>query len=306
MSGGVKILEKFFRGSDLIYRINEPMKNHASAKVGGPAAAMLLPRSADEIIPAVVYCRENDVPYFIIGNGTNLIVRDEGCDGLIIKIAGGMSGIERFDNDSLSVAAGAPLNALCDFAMEAGLSGLEFASGIPGAVGGAVCMNAGAYGGEIKDALVSASVIVPDADGGPKILTLTADELDFGYRESAVGKKNLIVLGAVFKLISGDREKIAARMDELNEKRRRSQPLDMPSAGSAFKRPKGHYAGKLISGAGLSGCSVGGAMVSEKHCGFIVNTGGATARDFLDLIALIRATVAEKYGVELVPEPRIL
>ena len=277
-----------------------PMSEHTSARVGGPAAAMIFPESADEIITAIKICRERDFPFFVIGNGTNLIARDEGYAGLIIKISGDGK-IRQISENTLLAPAGAPLSELCAFAAERSLSGLEFASGIPGTVGGAVCMNAGAYGGEIKNAIISAAVICPDLS----VKTLSRDELGFGYRESVI-KDGYIVTEASFELRGGERDKIKTLMNELDEKRKLSQPLEYPSAGSAFKRPDGNYAGKLVAEAGLRGFRIGGAMVSDKHCGFIVNAGNATAKDFLDLIAHIQAAVYEKSGVRLVPEPRIL
>ena len=280
---------------------NEPMSGHTSIKAGGCAAAMFYPENPDEMIAAARICRENDFPFFVVGNGTNLIVRDEGYGGLIIKTSV-MDKIILEDDCAVYAEAGASLSDLCLFAAENGLSGLEFASGIPGTVGGAVFMNAGAYDGEIKDAVFSVSVIRTDL----KADILDKGDCSFGYRESVFKKNGFMITSASFKLIKGDRAQIIETMAVLNEKRKKSQPLEMPSAGSVFKRPLGHFAGKLIAEAGLSGFKIGGAQVSLKHAGFIVNAGNASAKDILDLITHIQNEVRSRHGVELVPEPVIL
>ena len=275
--------------------MNEPLSRHTSFQIGGPAERMAAPENETELLELVL-----QKPAAIIGAGTNLLVRDEGISGLVVKIGAEMADIS-IEGNILTAQAGARLSQIAMAAMRAGLSGLEFAAGIPGTVGGAVVMNAGAYGGEIKDILIDARVI---ADGGIK--TLTNEQLEFGYRKSLAMEKGYIIAGARFLLTPDSPEAISARMRELAQKRRDKQPLEMPSAGSTFKRPEGHFAGALIEGAGLKGFSVGGAQVSEKHAGFVVNTGGATCADVLGLIEKVQSVVREKYGIELEMEVRVL
>lgn len=287
-------------GSDNVYR-NEPMKKHTTFRIGGPADYYLCPHSAKEIQKAVEICREEKIPYFILGNGSNLLVSDQGYRGAVIQLWKNVSDI-RVEGCLIYAKAGASLAKIASEALEEGLTGMEFAAGIPGTLGGAVVMNAGAYGGEMKDIL--REVLVMDEQG--KIFTLEKKELKLGYRTSAVKEKGYIVLAAVLELQPGDPEEIRGRMEELRQKRAEKQPLDMPSAGSTFKRPEGQFAGKLIMDAGLRGFSVGGAQVSEKHCGFVVNTGNATAGDVLTLIREIQKRVREKFGVELETEVKFL
>ncbi len=275
--------------------MNEPLSRHTSFQIGGPAERMAAPENETELLELVL-----QKPAAIIGAGTNLLVRDEGISGLVVKIGAEMADIS-IEGNVLTAQAGARLSQIAMAAMRAGLSGLEFAAGIPGTVGGAVVMNAGAYGGEIKDVLIDARVI---ADGGIK--TLTNEQLEFGYRKSLAMEMGYIIAGARFLLTPDSPEAISARMRELAQKRRDKQPLEMPSAGSTFKRPEGHFAGALIEGAGLKGFSVGGAQVSEKHAGFVVNTGGATCADVLGLIEKVQSVVREKYGIELEMEVRVL
>ena len=275
--------------------MNEPLSRHTSFQIGGPAERMAAPENETELLELVL-----QKPAAIIGAGTNLLVRDEGISGLVVKIGAEMADIS-IEGNVLTAQAGARLSQIAMAAMRAGLSGLEFAAGIPGTVGGAVVMNAGAYGGEIKDVLLDARVI---ADGGIK--TLTNEQLEFGYRKSLAMEMGYIIAGARFLLTPDSPEAISARMRELAQKRRDKQPLEMPSAGSTFKRPEGHFAGALIEGAGLKGFSVGGAQVSEKHAGFVVNTGGATCADVLGLIEKVQSVVREKYGIELEMEVRVL
>ena len=275
--------------------MNEPLSRHTSFQIGGPAERMAAPENETELLELVL-----QKPAAIIGAGTNLLVRDEGISGLVVKIGAEMADIS-IEGNILTAQAGARLSQIAMAAMRAGLSGLEFAAGIPGTVGGAVVMNAGAYGGEIKDVLLDARVI---ADGGIK--TLTNEQLEFGYRKSLAMEMGYIIAGARFLLTPDSPEAISARMRELAQKRRDKQPLEMPSAGSTFKRPEGHFAGALIEGAGLKGFSVGGAQVSEKHAGFVVNTGGATCADVLGLIEKVQSVVREKYGIELEMEVRVL
>ncbi|MBE5765817.1 MAG: UDP-N-acetylmuramate dehydrogenase [Clostridiales bacterium] len=275
--------------------MNEPLSRHTSFQIGGPAERMAAPENETELLELVL-----QKPAAIIGAGTNLLVRDEGISGLVVKIGAEMADIS-IEGNILTAQAGARLSQIAMAAMRAGLSGLEFAAGIPGTVGGAVVMNAGAYGGEIKDVLIDVRVI---ADG--EIKTLTNEQLEFGYRKSLAMEMGYIIAGARFLLTPDSPEAISARMRELAQKRRDKQPLEMPSAGSTFKRPEGHFAGALIEGAGLKGFSVGGAQVSEKHAGFVVNTGGATCADVLGLIEKVQSVVREKYGIELEMEVCVL
>ena len=295
-----KALAEAFAGADI--RFNEPMKNHTTFKTGGNARIFLAPKDTSEIIKSIEICNAYKFPYFVTGGGANLIVRDAGYDGLVIKIGAAMGYMEVLDGCRVRAGAGADLAGLAAFAQRNALAGLEFAAGIPGSVGGAVCMNAGAYGGEIKDVCMSVEIIESDS----QTAVCSNEDLQFTYRGSIVKTKNLIVTEAVFQLKNGYADDIAGRMAELNEKRNASQPLDMPSAGSAFKRPEGYHAGRLIMDAGLKGFRIGGAQVSEKHCGFIVNAGNATSADYINLIEHIQTTVKQKFGVYLEPEPRII
>ena len=287
-------------GSDNVYR-NEPMKRHTTFRIGGPADYYLCPHSAKEIQKVVEICREEKLPYFILGNGSNLLVSDQGYRGVVIQLWKNVSDI-RVEGCLIHAKAGASLAKIAAEALEEGLTGMEFAAGIPGTLGGAVVMNAGAYGGEMKDILKE--VLVMDQQG--RIFTLEKKDLKLGYRTSAVKEKGYIVLAAVLELRPGDREEIRKLMEDLKQKRVEKQPLDLPSAGSTFKRPEGYFAGKLIMDAGLRGFSVGGAQVSEKHCGFVVNTGGASAIDVLTLIREVQKRVREKFGVELETEVKFL
>ena len=287
-------------GSDNVYR-NEPMKKHTTFRIGGPADYYLCPHSAKEIPTGVEICQDEPLPYFILGNGSNLLVSDKGYRGAVIQLWKNVSDIQ-VEGCLIQAKAGASLAKIAAQALEAGLTGMEFAAGIPGTLGGAVVMNAGAYGGEMKDILKEALVM----DGEGRIFTLTKEELKLGYRTSIVKEKGYIVLAAVLELQPGDREEIRKLMEDLKQRRGEKQPLDMPSAGSTFKRPEGYFAGKLIMDAGLRGFSVGGAQVSEKHCGFVVNTGGASASDVLALIREVQKRVREKFGVELETEVKFL
>ena len=266
--------------------IQEPMKNHTTFRIGGPAACFVRPQDAGQVERILHICRENEVPWFILGNGSNLLVSDRGFDGVIIQIYRNMSRIQ-VSGHHMTVQAGALLSAVAKQALREGLSGLEFASGIPGTVGGAVVMNAGAYGGEMKDVVESVTVL--DEEGA--VRKLAREELQMGYRTSLVKKKGYTVLEAVLKLNDGDPAAISARMEELKEQRVSKQPLEYPSAGSTFKRPEGYFAGKLIMDSGLRGFRVGGAQISEKHCGFVINTGDATAEDVVRLIRQVQDIV---------------
>ena len=280
---------------------NEPMKKHTTFRVGGEADFFVVPKTKEEIKKIVALCQEMDMPYYILGNGSNLLVGDKGYRGVIIQIYKEMNAIQ-IEGNEMRVQAGALLSKTGSVALEAELTGFEFAAGIPGTVGGAVMMNAGAYGGEMKDVLKEVTVLTPEGE----ILILAKEELELGYRTSIVAKKNYIVLEATIVLEKGDKEAIKARMDELRIQRTTKQPLEYPSAGSTFKRPEGYFAGKLIQDAGLRGFQVGGAQVSEKHCGFVINKDNATAADVLELMRQVSATVREKFGVDLEPEVKRL
>lgn len=287
-------------GSDNVYR-NEPMKKHTTFRIGGPADYYLCPHSAKEIQKVVEICREEKLPYFILGNGSNLLVSDKGYRGAVIQLWKNVSDIG-VEGCLIHAKAGASLAKIAAQALEEGLTGMEFAAGIPGTLGGAVVMNAGAYGGEMKDILKE--VLVMDQQG--RIFTLEKKDLKLGYRTSAVKEKGYIVLAAALELRPGNREEIKKLMEDLKQRRVEKQPLELPSAGSTFKRPEGYFAGKLIMDAGLRGFSIGGAQVSEKHCGFIVNTGGASASDVLALIREVQKKVRDKFGVELETEVKFL
>ena len=283
-------------------RENEPMSEHCSFKIGGPARLMLLPSSAEEAASALAILRSSGAQVLIVGSCTNLLIPDEGYPGAVVRMSKPASSMELLDAVRIRAQAGATLNALAVFAAQHELTGLEFAHGIPGSVGGGVAMNAGAYGGEMRDVLESAEYV--DADGA--IRTLSGDALGLSYRHSAFSDTDKLITSAVFRLTPGDGEAVRARMNELIEKRRASQPLDMPSAGSTFKRPKTGYAAALIDEAGLKGLRVGGAMVSTKHAGFVVNAGGATYSDVIELMREVRRRVYEFSGVLLEPEVKII
>lgn len=273
------------------------MKNHTTFRVGGPADIFLTP-SAEELPAVLSVCREEQMPVTVIGNGSNLLVGDQGIRGVVICIGFGMRGI-RVDGEKIFLEAGVTLAAAAQQAAKAGLTGLEFASGIPGTFGGAVVMNAGAYGGEMKDVIVSVRVISEDGE----ILTLSKEELDLSYRHSVIPERGYLVIdGELLLTREKDPNQITERMEELKKKRIEKQPLEYPSAGSTFKRPEGYFAGKLIMDAGLRGFSVGGAAVSEKHCGFVINKGNATAADICALMDEVTRIVKEKYAVTLEPE----
>ncbi len=282
-------------------RLEEPMKAHTSFRIGGPAELFLTPENAGQLAETILILRQHEIPVFILGNGSNLLVRDKGIRGAVIQLSGRMSALET-DGTALYAEGGALLSAAAAKAAEAGLTGLEFASGIPGSIGGAVIMNAGAYGGEMKDVLESVDVLTRDL----RRETLPVEQLGLSYRHSSLAERGDIVLGARFRLERGEPQAIQARMAELAEQRREKQPLQYPSAGSTFKRPEGYFAGKLIQDAGLKGKTIGGAQVSEKHAGFLINTGNATAGEMLELIAFCQRTVEEKFGVRLETEVKIV
>lgn len=280
---------------------DEPMSRHTTFRVGGPADFFVTPKAKEEVRDVIRICKEAGMPYYIIGNGSNLLVSDAGYRGVIVQIYKEMNEV-KVEGDLVKAQAGALLSGIAAKALGAELSGFEFASGIPGTIGGACVMNAGAYGGEMKDVLESVTVLT----GEGKIIELGRNELELGYRTSVIAKKGYIVLGAVLKLERGDGEKIKTYMDELKEKRVTKQPLEYPSAGSTFKRPEGYFAGKLIEDAGLRGFQVGGAQVSEKHCGFVINRDHATAADIMELMRQVQIRVQENSGVNLEPEVKRL
>lgn len=287
---------------DLTYAKDELMAKHTSFRIGGAAKRMAFPQTAEQVVILSGFLQELGVKPLVIGNGTNLLVSDEGLDTVVINMAGEFASVGKTGETELTATAGISLARLALFACQEGLTGLEFAHGIPGSLGGAICMNAGAYGGEMKDVLREVTVLYPDG-----IRTLSADELDLSYRHSVFSDHpETIVLRAKITLQNGDKDAIKARMDELMAKRRASQPLEFPSAGSTFKRPTGYYAGALIEGCGLKGCRVGGAEVSTKHAGFVINTGNATCADVLALIEKVQKTVFDAHGVMLEPEVKII
>ena len=277
------------------------MARHTTFRIGGPADYFVELGSIEQIRAAIQVCREENLPWFVLGRGSNLLVSDKGYRGVILSIYKDFQKTE-IQGETVTVQAGVLLTTLSGKVLDASLTGLEFASGIPGTIGGAVVMNAGAYGGEMKD--IVRKVTVLDQDG--EVRTLTCGEMQFGYRTSLAKQKGYIVLGAELTLKQGEKEKIREEMQTLKAKRIEKQPLEFPSAGSTFKRPEGYFAGKLIMDAGLRGAAVGGAQVSEKHCGFVVNTGNATAADVRELMRQVQGKVQEQFGVHLEPEVRFL
>ena len=280
---------------------DEPMSRHTTFRIGGNADYFVKPGNADEVAAVIAVCREYNIPYFILGNGINLLVSDDGYRGMIINIMDNMDSVT-VDGRIITAQAGAMLVRVSVMARDNALTGLEFASGIPGTIGGAVYMNAGAYGGEMKNVVKTVRAI----DEYGRIYELDSEKMDFSYRHSIVEERKLIVLEVTLELEHGSREAIDDRMKELAEARRSKQPLEYPSAGSTFKRPEGYFAGKLIMDAGLRGYSVGGAQVAEKHCGFVINKGGATASDVVELIRDVQHDVDDKFGVTLEPEVKML
>lgn len=279
----------------------ELMSRHTTFRIGGPADHFLLPQDAEELGKIIQVCQREQIPWAIMGNGSNLLVSDQGYRGVVIQIYRNMAQVS-IEGCRIRAQAGALLISLSKKAMESSLTGLEFAGGIPGTLGGAVAMNAGAYGGEIKDVLQEVKVLDPSG----RVFTLPADQLEMGYRTSVIKTKGYIVLEAVLSLDPGDTGEIRAVMQDLAQKRAERQPLEYPSAGSTFKRPQGHFAGKLIMDAGLKGYRVGDAQVSEKHCGFVVNRGHATCADVLAVMEHVQKEVREQFHVKLEPEVRFL
>lgn len=280
---------------------DEPMSQHTTFRIGGPADVFVMPENYEQIREVLRLCKEEKLPFFVLGNGSNLLVSDSGYRGVIIQMDRNMEEI-RLDGEEIHACAGALLSSVAVAARNASLTGFEFAGGIPGTIGGAAVMNAGAYGGELKDVLKEVTVMTREGE----LLTIPAEKMEMGYRTSIIKTAGYLVLEAVISLKKGDEEAIRATMKDLSERRTEKQPLDYPSAGSTFKRPEGYFAGKLIMDSGLRGYRVGGAQVSEKHCGFVINAGGATAEDVRSLMDHVIRVVREKYGVTLEPEVKFL
>lgn len=291
-----------FNKLNCVVRYEEPLKNHTTFKIGGNCIALIEPREVSDIIEAIKICRENNIKFFVIGNGSNLLVPDEGYNGVIIKLKSEFSTI-KVEDEYLIVNAGAKLSEVYPIAYENSLTGFEFASGIPGTIGGAIFMNAGAYGGEMKDIVESVEVL--DLDNF-ELKQLKNEDLDFSYRKSIIQRKNYIVTTIKLKLKKGNKGEINAAYEDLRDKRNSKQPLNFGSAGSTFKRPEGHFASKLIEDAGLKGYHINDAWVSEKHSGFIVNKGNASYKEVMELIEYVQKVVFEKFGVNLETEVRIL
>lgn len=292
-------LEKITAKKNIL--INEPLKNHTTFKIGGNADYLVMPETKEETVTLIKFLKDNKINYFIIGNGSNLLVNDEGFRGVIIKMGAQFSGAEVFGN-KVVLDAGITLKKISNILTEAGLKGFEELSGIPGSLGGAIYMNAGAYGREIKDVLYDVTFI-NKSDG---IETLKAEDIEMKYRETLFSKENLVILGATLILEKGDKEEIAKRVREVTKKRVDKQPLNYPSAGSTFKRPQGHFAGKLIEDANLKGYTVGGAKISKKHAGFVINYNNATFNDVITLTENVKKEVKDKFGVELELEVKVL
>lgn len=289
-------LADFLENENIEYRQNEPMRAHTTFKIGGEADIFIIPASPASLIYAVKKCNELEIPYFILGNGSNLLVSDGGIEGAVISFSG-INGIS-YDGEKITCGAGAMLSSVCLKALSLSLTGLEFAYGIPGTAGGALYMNAGAYGGQMADIIESAECLTASGE----IKTLKKEDMRLGYRSSVFKKGGLIIISLTLALKKGDKAEIKAEMDELLNRRKQKQPLEYPSAGSTFKRPEGYFAGALIEKNGLKGLTVGGAQVSEKHAGFVINRGGATAADVKALIGKIQKKVFENDGVMLEPE----
>ena len=294
----VGLFNEFYDINDI--KIDEKLSEYVNFKVGGPADILLIPNSKEQVIKSIKICKENNIPFYLIGNGSNILVRDGGFRGVVLSL----KNVKNIyvDGEKIEAECGVMLKEVSDKAIENSLTGFEFACGIPGTIGGAVFMNAGAYDGEISKVIESAEVI----DENCNIIRLSREELDFGYRSSLVMKKGYTVLSDVFKLEKGQVKTIKELIEDLTNKRESKQPLEYPSAGSTFKRPTGYFAGKLIQDAGLKGYSIGGAAVSEKHSGFVINKGNATAKDITDLIKHIQDEVKKQFGVDLHPEVRII
>lgn len=297
-SKDINLFTSFYDKEDI--KIDEKLSQYVNFKVGGPADILLTPKNKEQVIKTVNVCKENNIPFYVIGNGSNLLVKDGGFRGVIISLTNVNQVL--VNGERIEAECGAMLKSVSDKAVDNSLTGFEFACGIPGTVGGAVFMNAGAYDGEISHVIESAEVINEDGE----VIKLSKEELHLGYRSSIVMEKGYVVLCATFKLNKGTVKSIKDLVADLTNKRESKQPLEYPSAGSTFKRPVGYFAGKLIQDAGLKGYSVGGAAISEKHSGFVINKGGATAKDILDLIHHVQDEVKKQFGVDLHTEVRII
>ena len=282
-------------------KLDEPMKKHISFRVGGPADILVKPRTEEQIKNIIDFAKKENIPYIVKGNGSNLLVRDGGIRGIVIEITDNFNSYE-IEDKIIKVQSGALLSIIGRAALKQNLKGFEFAAGIPGTIGGALAMNAGAYGGEMKD--IVKSVRLMDTDGN--IFNFSNEDMKFGYRKSILSKSDYIVLGAEIELEKGDYEEIKEMMKDFSNRRITKQPLNLPSAGSTFKRPEGYFAAKLIDDSGLRGLTLRNAQVSDKHCGFVVNLGDARARDILDLMYVVKSTVKNKFGVTLEEEVKIL
>lgn len=295
------LLEELYRiAGESNVKLDEPMKNHTTFRIGGPADCLVTPETVEELSQVLASCNAAKVPFFILGNGSNLLVSDTGMDGVVIKLLGNFNHFS-VEGNFIKAQAGILLSKIGAIAKQASLTGFEFAAGIPGTLGGGIVMNAGAYGGEMKD--IIRYVQVMDYNGN--LLELSREEMEFAYRHSIIEEKNYIVIGATIELAPGDEKEITEKMEELSLARRTKQPLEYPSAGSTFKRPEGYFAGKLIQDADLRGYCVGDAQISEKHCGFVINKGNATAQDVLHLIRDVQEKVKKQFGVLLEPEVRL-
>lgn len=297
----VCLLEKLSGCTTKEIKVNEPMSKHTTFKIGGPCDYLATPANEEELVALINCAKENNIPFTLIGNGSNLLVRDKGIRGLVIKIASSMSD-EKIEGNVLTFAAGMSLALASHKAAKLGLTGMEFASGIPGTIGGAAYMNAGAYDGEMKNIVKSVRVLKEDGS----FADLSNEDMQFSYRKSIIQGSNDIIVSVTLELTPGDQEAILAKMADFTERRTSKQPLDKPSAGSMFKRPPGYFAGTLIDQAGLKGYTVGGAQVSTKHAGFVVNIGGATCADVLQLVKDVQAKIMETNGVFLETEPLVL
>lgn len=292
---------EYVKNEGISYIENEPMALHTTFKIGGPARLAVFPKNENEISDVIKKCKEENIRYMVVGNGSNLLVADEGIDAVVILLGKEFGEVKLIDDTTIFAEAGAPLMKVCRFALENGLSGLEFAYGIPGSCGGGAFMNAGAYGGELGDVMFRCDHIDKDGNKG----SLEGDDLKLAYRHSAYYENGCVITGAYFKMQKADKEEIKAKMNDYMSRRRDKQPLEYPSAGSTFKRPEGNFAGALIEQCGLKGTSVGGAEISTKHAGFVINKGGATCKDVLDLCKKVADTVKAEKGIDLEMEVRV-
>lgn len=292
---------EYVKNEGISYIENEPMALHTTFKIGGPARLAVFPKNENEISDVIKKCKEENVRYMVVGNGSNLLVADEGIDAVVILLGKEFGEVKLIDDTTIFAEAGASLMKVCRFSLENGLSGLEFAYGIPGSCGGGAFMNAGAYSGELGDVMFRCDHIDQDGNKG----SLEGDDLKLAYRHSAYYENGCVITGAYFKMQKADKEEIKAKMDDYMSRRRDKQPLEYPSAGSTFKRPEGNFAGALIEQCGLKGTSVGGAEISTKHAGFVINKGGATCKDVLDLCKKVADTVKAEKGIDLEMEVRV-